>query len=542
MISSVIKYFSVILKLIISIIQRNCVFFLLIVIFLVLAYQDPFSTRSLVANLEPYPDTLYYSIPAWNLVNHGRFDMSSQTGKIMVENIVSPLYSLYLAPFFLIARDVRIFYFANIVLAILTILFTYLSLRIVNKGKLGLLLTFLGGVILVTNEIFYKLPSLLMAENFSIFVLSFYTYLLFKYRKSLGAILAGLSFAIFPLIKTSNIALGVVFLIFYSFRYFSTSFRKYFFGTASISVLLVICFFLKTNIVENANTIATNSAIQLMSIKYFATNFISYLQIILGDKGPFLWAQHRLFSREVSLFVFFGFFSVIRDKNYRFFTLAAISTIVILIVFQSFFVIVDLRYIITLLPLFVIGFSLSLSKINDFIATKSKTIFRVSLLVLIVAFADMYLLPNAHNTFLRMKRQIGINFIHTENPWNYLSIIHFNSYFARERKNDPILMTVLPIYYVEYFANGSYSLLPLSKNQEFFLHRGGWNDFFEKKEINETIDTLLAKKVPLYVSNAYITNNQNWIADYEKLKKRYKFTLANQGCEGWCDIYKINMR
>lgn len=542
MISSVIKSPPVLLKMIISILQKYYVFLILVVIFLALAYQDPFSTRSLVANLEPYPDTLYYSIPAWNLVNHGRFDMSSQTGKIMIENIVSPLYSLYLTPFLLLTKDIRVFYFANIVLAILTILCVYLSLKEVNKGSLGLLVTFLGGIVLVTNEIFYKLPSLLMAENLSIFVSSFYIYLLCKNRSFLKAILAGLSFAFFPLIKTSNIALGIVFLIFYSFKYFSTTFRKYFIGTALISVFLVVCFFLKTNIIANANTIATNSAIQLMGTKYFLTHFVSYLHIALGNQGAFLWAQHRLLSREVLLLAFLGLFSMVSDKKYNYFGLAAISTIIVLIVFQSFFVVVDLRYIIVLLPLFVIGFSLSLSKINDFFVTKSKILFRVSLLVLIVLFADMYLLPNTHNTFLRMKRQIGINFIHTENPWNYLSIIHFNNYFAREGKNDPILMTVLPIYYVEYFANRSYSLLPLSKNQEFFLHRGGWSDFFEKKEIYEIIDKLLAKKAPLYVSNAYITNAQNWTIDYEKLKKRYEFTLASQGCEGWCDIFRISLK
>ena len=39
-----------------------------VLIYLALAYKNPFKENNLISNLEPYPDTILYSFPAWNWV------------------------------------------------------------------------------------------------------------------------------------------------------------------------------------------------------------------------------------------------------------------------------------------------------------------------------------------------------------------------------------------------------------------------------------------------------------------------------------------
>lgn len=95
------------------------VLFLCLVYFL-LAFKNPFKTNSLVSNLEPYPDTLYYSVPAWNLVNGRGFKMSAYGHEI--KKITPPIYSLYLIPFFALFGDIRSYYFANLLLSFVSIL------------------------------------------------------------------------------------------------------------------------------------------------------------------------------------------------------------------------------------------------------------------------------------------------------------------------------------------------------------------------------------------------------------------------------------
>ncbi|MCW1949053.1 MAG: hypothetical protein KIH89_001230, partial [Candidatus Shapirobacteria bacterium] len=46
-----------------------------VLIYLALAYKNPFKDNNLISNLEPPPDVFYYSVPAWNLVHGNAFKM-----------------------------------------------------------------------------------------------------------------------------------------------------------------------------------------------------------------------------------------------------------------------------------------------------------------------------------------------------------------------------------------------------------------------------------------------------------------------------------
>ena len=87
------------------------VIFGLVGVYLILAFRDPFSARSLIPNIEPYPDTLLYTLPAWNWTKGLGFQMGANG--IMVRHSVPMTYSYFLAPFMKMADDVRGFYHWN---------------------------------------------------------------------------------------------------------------------------------------------------------------------------------------------------------------------------------------------------------------------------------------------------------------------------------------------------------------------------------------------------------------------------------------------
>ena len=128
--------------------------FLCILIALLLAGKNPFDTQSLIPNLEPYPDSLYYAYPAWNLVHGGDFSMTYIDAT--VKNVTPPLFSLFLMPFFMLIDDVRVFHVAQLALLVgSTVLLTVCIKQILSYYKAPNLanvsMIFLATFFFVTN-------------------------------------------------------------------------------------------------------------------------------------------------------------------------------------------------------------------------------------------------------------------------------------------------------------------------------------------------------------------------------------------------------
>ena len=153
-----------------------CVFFLL-------AYKNPFLDNSLISNLEPFPDSLYYSLPIWNWIHGKEYGLIYEGSKLI--SSVKPFYGFYLLPFFWIFNDIRAFYVGNIILAMLTILTNIVIWKKLlerNKYK-NIVIGFLG-ILLVTNFYFYTQPTILMPENLIIFTISLFASILSRRARS----------------------------------------------------------------------------------------------------------------------------------------------------------------------------------------------------------------------------------------------------------------------------------------------------------------------------------------------------------------------
>lgn len=510
-----------------------CVLFC-VFIYLILAFKNPFSANSLVSNLEPYPDTLFYSVPAWNFINGSGFKMS--VFGVEIKSIVPPAYGIFLMPFFKIFGDVRSFYFANIILGLISIWFFCLIVKKIFKNNLYLVLGL--GFLLVTNFYFYTVPSLMMAENISIAVVLVIFYFLISKLSIKNATIFGFLTISLGLIKFSNVILLPIFLSFYGIKILADKNK---FKDKIVYFLIILGFsifyfgFIKLSGILS-NQVNSNNG---FSLKYFWDNFVFYKRTILGGGTRYLWFQKLFIAPIVSILSILGVLVGIVKKESQLIVLQILGIVLGLMIFMSFFYYPDGRYIQTIYPplLILVGFVL------NFLFRKfgaKKNIFLFLIIGIIYLFFSSQYVDDQEPILVSLKKQAGLNLKYKEDPWNYLAIMEFNKYFKDEGRRK-YLATFLPPFYINYFYNGNYNYLPLSKNQEFSsgskdfvnkLYSGDLKDFFKK---------LLENGDEVYFSNYYVSNNADlWGKDLDDLKSNFTFEQVSEGCLGSCNIYKLD--
>lgn len=506
-----------------------------ITVYLSLAFKNPFATNSLISNLEPYPDTLFYSVPAWNFV-HGKGFIMAVFGT-EITNIVPPAYSIYLIPFFALFRDVRSFYWGNLLLGMASIIVFGL---IVDKiFKRNLLINLLLPFFLVTNFYFYNLPGLLMAENITVFFTLCAFWVLISGNGIRTTILAGLVGMTLLLIKLSNLPLGLSFMFLYTIRIIAEN--KKIVNVIKHTLILVLFLALSLvnlNVFSMLNKQINPDTAVGFSDEYFIQNLSYYLNSLLGGKTVYLWYQEIFLDKFITIFALLGLGIGLWNKNTRRYTSYLGLMIVSLLLFMSFFYYPDSRYILAVLPLilFSVGFFF------HWLSTKfnrSYSLFLVCFVLGIYFFGNQYL-DKKEIRLISFKKQVGLNFLHKEDPWNYLAIQNFNNYF-RTKKENIYLGTFLPPFYMNYFMNGNYKYLPISPNQEF---SHGLKDYIGKIYSNNLIleyNKLLNSDNDLYVSNYYLNNNPSlWNQDFNNLINNFNLEKVADGCYGSCNIYRLN--
>src|SRR5260221_457428 len=98
-------------------------FLICLVVFVLLLARNPFSERTLIPNLEPYPDSFYYIDPALSRAKVHGYVLEGEGRSL--PRIVPPMYSLALTPAFIIFPDARMFYVTNVILALISFALFY---------------------------------------------------------------------------------------------------------------------------------------------------------------------------------------------------------------------------------------------------------------------------------------------------------------------------------------------------------------------------------------------------------------------------------
>lgn len=502
-------------------------FITLAFILALLAYKNPYSTTSLIPNIEPYPDTLYYSVPAWNFVNNKNFVMESFGYQSKI--VTPPLYSIYLIPFFIFFRDIRSFYYANMLLVFGSLYFFLLTLnKVFYKKPVDELIIGLIGFFFVSNFYVYTQPSLLMTESSTLFLVTYALYALSFPISKLSAVFAGFVGLSLIMIKFSNLPVAIVFTLFYLYKILKekNKFWIMFLTPVIMSLLIFVYYIFATKILIGHKNLSTNAG---FSFKFFVSNFQGYLKILLGDSDRYLWFGYPLMSRLIAISSVLGIALSLFPNKLRYLSMQLLLIMLGIIGFMSFFYYRDIRYIGMAYPISLFFVCLLLFFIKEKVGNQFG-------LALIFIFAIAYLfLPNYsqipnETSLVTYKKQIGLNFRHSEVPWNYLAVINFNSFFTSPKQNKPYLGTFLPPYFIDIYDNGNYNYLPISSTQEFI----------DNQQIQEKYKELINSGNEVYISPYYQNNKSSWRKDYENIVKEFNVSLVKEGCLGACSIYRLS--
>lgn len=536
------------------------IFFLSAVLILVLLLlKNPYSERTLIPNLEPYPDTIHYINSAQSFLKG--YGLKITRDEKIITNNVAPFYSLVLTPFYLLNSDPRNFYFANVLLSLFSLFIFYKILRKITEDKwlIGLSL-----FLYVCNYYIYWYPSWAMAENLllTLFLLAIYIFLLeINYQKIIlaglvGVLLYGTKYAAGPL---TGFFLGIYGLkiIFKSknWKHFLKNIIVFILSVGIISAFLIFVevqighahqfSWLIKNIWGTSQELNVSDGKELVSSRggwfslgYFLNNFKAYFSALRGNPIRFIWDFQPIFPVWLGNLGLLGLTLGIIYKKTRFLSFALLTLLLGEISFISLFYAQDARFIIYSIPTILLGFTFFLEILGKYLFKgKIKNLF-ILLIIFIFVFYNF-------GNMIRIKSQIVINLKYAEVPWSYISVLKMNEFFQSDKtvnNKKPFVITPMIPHYVDFYSNGNYNLLPLSKQQAFFEQaKIVWGDY-DYSDLSNLYQKLLKEGYSLYFARYGLGNEGYLHMEWGNIDKKFKTTKVFGGCYSQCDIYKVELK
>lgn len=537
-------------------------FFACLLTFAILLMKNPFSQRSLIPNLEPYPDSIHYLNPVKSFIEGNGFTIERE-GRTF-KPTVPFLYSLTLVPGYAIYNDVRVFYFTNILLAFTGFVFFYIFLKRISENKyIPPLLSFFY----VTNYFIFWYPNLPMAENLGLTLFNLSLFLLTSKSSLKNIILVSITAVSLYATKYANFTLSAVLVIAYFIKIYLPGSEKLdkklilkrskpaltliltsvltlliFFAAEYLirgeSVFLKIQHLIEPLVSPPKTAVDLNLSNPWFSYSYFNRNFPVYTSSLIGTPVRFLWDYTPLLPKYLSVMAIAGLLAGLIYRSFRFIGIYLFLFILAPILFLSTFYTVDTRYIYHVIPAEIAGITLLLNIIYK-LSLKIKKIYLFY--VLLILLFGFYSLTN----FTRLKYQAVLNLKYAETPWNYLSVQNFNNFFKDSSSNN-ILITAMNPYYIDFYISknppSSYKLLPLSTEQEFSgIREIAWGEEDYTDFIN-IYKKYLNNNYNLYVSNAGLGNEPYLHRDFNLIKENFELEKVNEGCLDTCNIYKLKLK
>lgn len=542
-------------------VRKHAIVFMCFAVFLILLFRDPFSQRTLIPNFEPFPDTIHYVNPALSLLK-GQGLQITREGRGFYPN-VPPLYSLTLMPIYAVNSDPRMFYFTNVVLSISSFLLFCLVLKKLFKNTW---ITGFSLFLFATNYYLYWYPTLAMAENLTIFLFIAATYLLVLKPTAKTSLLAGLLASSFFATKYASLPLTLTFAFLYGVYIFFVTKDKnlltklllIFLSVFVVSFLSIISYeyFVKGNnfgsiigLVADVFSPANLSTLtqkhvspviqknSWFSILYLKDNLRIYINSLLGNPERFLWQYEPLLPKIFSIFSLMGLFFALLTKKIRFLSISLIIMLATSILFIATFYTADIRYVNFATPILILGFGFFL----EFIYIHLEKKYYVFFYLLLLMFVGIY----SASSYKRLRMQVAINLKYAETPWYYISVLKLNDYFKDplvDKTKKPIVISALAPYFIDFYSNGNYRLLPLHSDQEFrHVKQIAWgsNNY---SNLIDLYKRYLAGGYKLYIHN-YGLGNEDYLRDaFKNVEKNFKLQLVAQGCYDLCNIYKLEQK
>jgi hypothetical protein len=500
-----------------------------------------FSDRHFMFNLEPYPDGLFFALTGRTLAQTGQYAVIYQDQSLFPK--VLPLYTYTLALGYLVSTHPATFFVVNVALGCLSLLFLYATIRNFSRSAwavvIGLSLYLSHGLVIwVTSAPMTENLALLLIiaalwgvthpqptgwktvwTSFCVVGLLFTKYLYVFTAAMLGMGLLG------RYIKTKQWSLagltvlcGLVGLLAFIYFHLTIGFNP--FG---------IWEWLGPKPVAPPSPVSAISspAIAFYGFNYFPTNIKYYLELFFGQVTNFLWLKSSLMSSLISLSFLTGIALSLRPKRTR---LSAsligglvVAHLPILLIFYS----TDARYVLSWVPLLVLGIVLGWEAIR----TKIKTWQTVTFLSILLLSQLWW----QKGLFVQL---VSANLLHRTVGWQYQAIKELNLQLLSQPNS--VVITALPPLLIEAYAHTFPTTLPVSIHQEF-INKKQWLWIGGKtlSDLPAEYDQLLAEGKTVFITNAYVTHDHQVTKDFETLKTKYTFKEISTGCGQTCNLYQL---
>lgn len=542
--------------------QRYFVYcnFILFLLFLLLLARNPFSSRNLIPNLEPFPDTFHYIVPAQSVVRGEGFYITREGRKIVPS--VPPLYSFVLIPIFLLKNDPRMFYFVNVILSSIAYwLFWNILCEVISKPSLRLLLMFFY----CTNFYLSWYPQWAMSENLMLPAFLLGILLLMRPSSKISAVFAGLIPIAMYGIKFSYAPLVVVFFLLYFSKFRLQFIRTFLFsfiistGTyivgdfllsgrsllsdAILTVEGIFQGFLPSFLIKKSEpviyAVKTNP---WFSLSYVPANLKMQLDGLLGNRAKFLWDTTPVLPWIIAVGGWIGLFLRLLSRSKRWMAFIAIVLILSEVSFMSTFYSPDMRYLIYAIPLLILGFGLTIELLELFLLQMTSKKVSNSIVITILLF--IFITYGAFNS-MRLKSQIMVNIKYAETPWWYISVIEMNTFFKQInllKNKKPIVISAIPPYFIDFYSDKTYTLFPLSLDQEFRKNRmEAWGDY-DYTNLLQLYRKKILEGYPVFLTNYGIGNEKYLQRAMDDIIEEFDVQKVREGCYNLCNIYSVQMK
>lgn len=498
-------------------------------VFLLLVYQEPFSNRSLVANLGPFPDVFHYILPARCFITDGTWTLC-RMGVEGTKPAVGPLYSILLIPIFLIKNDPRMFYYLNVILVTTAIIFLY---KIFFKITQNSLITTSLGVLAATSYHLYWFPTLAMAENVILPLFAIGVWICFKPKSKLFLLVLPLISVATFLAKFAFVPISGIFMLYWLYVqvYIQKIVPKI---IALVFVLLGMIValwygFFHTDLGNNFFSLLPIEQQQntWFSIVFIPSHLSYYLSTLLGKPTLVLWDTRPFLNVILSITGILGFIVGFKIKKVKQISIVVLGLLLAQILFISSFYSLDSRYIIISIPALLIGISFFYAWLQQIMPGN-----KYLTLSLIMVIAVSVLL---HVTELRTR--LAINFKYAETPWFYLATKQIDQ--AVPKSKDTFVISAIPVYFYDFYATKGYSVLPVAPEQEPNKKSQVYGNQYEYDDLIVLYQNLLSQGKSVYISNYGLGNQAYMHEAYQRVEDAFTLTEIATGCDQACNVYKL---
>lgn len=530
--------------------KKNYILIFIFFIFSLLILRNPYSTRTLIPNLEPFPDAMYYTTTPRCFLNNQEWKMCRLNNE-MIEGIkpaVPPAYSISLLPAYIVNDHVTSFYFINILLSFISLFLLYKISQNFFKNQYitGLILFFY-----ITNYFTYWYPTLAMAEN--LLIPLFLGSLLLLQQKNISlknSILAGVIAASFYATKYAFAPLTVFFPLIYLIKIYRQKIDNnnknrqvlaaaipggiILLNLVGIPQLINVLNQVFNGALDSNSSSTVTSGGSYFSISYFKKHIVEYSYSLIGKSQRFLWDATPLTEQWIALPGLFGLIISFKNKKLNLSKLWLVTAIIMQLLFISTFYVVDIRYVYHFLPILLLGFGFFLDHLKNTLLRNKLNFYSFLITIFLI-----YSVTNV----LRLKSVLAVNLKYAETPWWYLSQLEMNNYFDNLEitDNKPELITLSAPYLTDNYSNNNYTTLPLNEQQDF---HGNFEKVWGVGNYSNLIEMYTSKIENgdnLYLTNFGVSAASHFQTSYKNIEDNFNLSLVQSGCYNLCNIYKLEL-